>query len=93
MSLKLMSPRILVGFAMFALILAVNEQPARAGEVVSTSGYKVLDPIRRGECPRPARGAKRRGSGRSVYASLIEEQLWIARCARNRGRGRPRLHK
>ena len=34
--------------AMFAGVFAVEEKSARAGEVVSTSGYKVLDPIRHG---------------------------------------------
>jgi hypothetical protein len=45
-----MSPRIVavVMIAMFAGMFAVEEKSARAGEVVSTSGYKVLDPIRHG---------------------------------------------
>ena len=34
--------------AIFAGVFAVEEKSARAGEVVSTSGYKVLDPIRHG---------------------------------------------
>lgn len=45
-----MSPKIIavVMVVMFAGMFAVEEKSARAGEVVSTSGYKVLDPIRHG---------------------------------------------
>jgi hypothetical protein len=38
----------LVVVAIFAGVFSVEEKSARAGEVVSTSGYKVLDPIRHG---------------------------------------------
>jgi hypothetical protein len=34
--------------AIFAAVFSVEEKSARAGEVVNTSGYKVLDPIRHG---------------------------------------------
>jgi hypothetical protein len=34
--------------AMFAGVFSFEQKSARAGEVVSTSGYKVLDPIRHG---------------------------------------------
>jgi hypothetical protein len=34
--------------AIFVAVFSVEEKSARAGEVVSTSGYKVLDPIRHG---------------------------------------------
>lgn len=45
-----MNPKIVavVVVAIFAGMFAVEEKSARAGEVVSTSGYKVLDPIRQG---------------------------------------------
>lgn len=45
-----MSPKIfaVVMIAMFAGMFAAEEKSARAGEVVSTGGYKVLDPIRHG---------------------------------------------
>jgi hypothetical protein len=45
-----MSPKILavVLVAMFAVTFAFEEKSAHAGEVVSSSGYKVLDPIRHG---------------------------------------------
>ena len=45
-----MSPKVLAVLvvAMFVGVLAVEEKSARAGEVVSTPGYKVLDPIRHG---------------------------------------------
>jgi hypothetical protein len=48
---KIGSPKILavVVFAVLAgTILMLNDTPVRAGEEVSTSGYKVLDPIRHG---------------------------------------------
>ncbi len=45
-----MSRKILavVVLAIFAGMFAIEENSARAGEVVSTRGYKVLDPIRHG---------------------------------------------
>ena len=45
-----MSPKILAAVlvTILATTLVVEEEPARAGEVVGTSGYKVLDPIRHG---------------------------------------------
>jgi hypothetical protein len=45
-----MSPKILamVVVAIFAATFAFEEKSAHAGEVVSTAGYKVLDPIRHG---------------------------------------------
>jgi hypothetical protein len=44
------SPKILaaVVFAVFSGTMMLNETPVRAGEELSTSGYKVLDPIRHG---------------------------------------------
>lgn len=50
MSRKITGPKILavVMLAGFVAIFAIEQKPARAGEVVRTSGYKVLDPIRHG---------------------------------------------
>lgn len=44
------NPKLLsvVLFAVFTGILMLNDTPVRAGDEVSTSGYKVLDPIRHG---------------------------------------------
>jgi hypothetical protein len=55
MSAKFVSPKIgdpklraVVLFAVFTGMLMLNDTPVRAGEQVSTAGYKVLDPIRHG---------------------------------------------
>jgi hypothetical protein len=45
-----LSPKIFPVLAVLAMVsaLVVDQRPARAGEVSSTSGYKVLEPIRHG---------------------------------------------